>query len=42
MKKVIAAVVVFGFAASVYASCPIGTKYKCYPTPSGKMACGCY
>ena len=42
MKKVIASVVLLAIAGVASASCPIGTKYKCYPTPSGKMACGCY
>lgn len=41
MKKLIAIVLLTasGIAA---AACPVGTRYQCYPTPSGKMQCGCY
>jgi len=41
MKKFIAIILltISGIAA---ASCPAGTRYQCYPTPSGKMMCGCH
>lgn len=41
MKKIIA-IALLTVSGVAFAACPIGTKYKCYPTPSGKMACGCY
>lgn len=41
MKKAIVAITLAAAAAAAFASCPIGTRYQCYPTPSGKMMCGC-
>lgn len=37
---VIAALVVGSSLAE--AACPLGTKYQCRPTFSGKMQCGCF
>ena len=42
MKKIIVAVALVAATASAIASCPMGSRYQCYSTPSGKMMCGCY
>ena len=41
MKKVIVSIALIAAAASAFASCPMGTRYQCFSTPSGKMMCGC-
>lgn len=40
MKKLIAVALLLTAGYAV-ASCPAGTRYQCYSTFSGKMACGC-
>jgi hypothetical protein len=42
MKKVIVSIALIAATASALAACPIGTRYQCFSTPSGKMQCGCY
>lgn len=42
MKKAIAiALATFAFSSAVLAACPPYQPYRCVPTPSGKMLCGC-
>ena len=41
MKKIIVATALAAFAFAAAASCPVGSRYQCYPTASGKMMCGC-
>jgi len=42
MKKALIAIVLAATAVAAFASCPPGTVYRCYSTPSGKMLCGCF
>lgn len=42
MKKTFVAIILAATTVAAFASCPIGTVYRCYSTPSGKMMCGCY
>jgi hypothetical protein len=42
MKKLTIAIILAASAVTAFASCPIGTKYQCYPTGNGKMMCGCF
>jgi hypothetical protein len=42
VKKLIASIALLAATGAAIASCPVGTRYQCYPTPSGKMQCGCY
>ena len=41
MKKALIAVTLFVVTGYAMASCPALTRYQCFPTPSGKMQCGC-
>ena len=42
MKKLIVSIALLVVAGYALASCPIGSRYQCFSTPSGKMQCGCY
>ena len=42
MKKLIISVTLLVATGYALASCPIGSRYQCFSTPSGKMQCGCY
>lgn len=41
MKKLTIAIILIASSAAAFASCPVGTRYQCYPTATGKMMCGC-
>ena len=42
MKKLIITVTFLIATSYALASCPIGSRYQCFSTPSGKMQCGCF
>jgi hypothetical protein len=43
MKLIALALVALTLATTfAQAACPLGTRYQCKPTFSGKMQCGCY
>ena len=42
MKKLTVAIVLAASTAAAFASCPVGTRYQCVPTMTGKMQCGCW
>lgn len=42
MKKIAIAIITATLAVSAFASCPVGTRYQCVPTMTGKMQCGCW
>lgn len=42
MKKALIAIALVATTVTAFASCPFGTMYRCYSTPSGKMMCGCF
>lgn len=38
----LAAMIIGGFVAQAWASCPVGTTYSCQQGYNGKVICGCH
>jgi hypothetical protein len=41
LKRIVAALLIAGFAAATWAACPPDRPYRCVPGMNGKMICGC-